>query len=63
MEEDLHRLIGVGSNLLGQLGLDQITEAKQLIMIPTVAVKDVACDIHNTVIIDVIGNSWGNWLW
>ena len=55
----LYRLIGLGSNRLGQLGLGQIDEVKELIDVPTVAIKDIACGFFHTVIIDVGGNLWG----
>ena len=54
-----YRLIGVGSNEHGQLGLGQIASVNEFTEIPTVAVKDIACGFHHTVIIDVDGNLWG----
>ena len=55
----LYRLIGLGSNRLGQLGLGQIAEADELTEIPTVVVKDIACGFNHTIVIDAGGNLWG----
>ena len=55
----LYRLIGLGSNHFGELGLGQIGEINELTDIPTVAVKDIACGFIHTVIIDVYNNLWG----
>ena len=55
----LYRLIGLGSNGSGQLGLGQIIITNELTEIPTVALKDVACGFLHTVIVDVDGNLWG----
>ena len=54
-----YRLIGLGSNKFGQLGLGQIIKVSELTDIPTIAVKDVACGSYHTIYIDINGNLWG----
>ena len=54
-----YRLIGLGSNEFGQLGLGLSIKTNELTEIPTIAVMGVACGFRHTVIVDVVGNLWG----
>ena len=57
-ESYVYRLIGIGLNRFGQLGLGYETNVGELTNIPTVPFKDVVCDEGNTIIIDEDGNLW-----
>ena len=53
------RLIGLGSNGYGQLGLGSIFKINELTYVPTPPFKDIACGVDYTIIIDINGNLWG----
>ena len=56
----IHRLIGVGFNYSGELGLGQrIREVNELTDVSNIAVKYIACGGNNTIVIDINGDLWG----
>ena len=54
-----NRLIGLGSNRSGELGLGRIIWVKEFTEIAIAAIKDIACGFRHTVIVDIDGNLWG----
>lgn len=53
-----YRLIGLGSNGQGRLGLISTRKVDNFTYIPTVAFKDIACGDSYSIFIDINGNLW-----